>query len=140
MMAALDGECTPAERQALDALLAAHPELAAEWAQLVRVKEVMSGMSLKRPPEEIWDGFRASVLHRTERTIAWTLIAAGAVVLGVWLAWEWIDRFAADATVPTAIKLAVGALIAGGVLLLVSVVRERLFLRRRDPYSREVIR
>lgn len=140
MMAALDGECTPEERRELNALLASHAELSAEWAQLRRVREVMSGVSLRRPPEETWDAFRTSILHRAERAVAWTLIAAGLAVLGVWGGWEWLERFLGEAAVPPLIKGAVIVLVAGGVLLLASVIRERWFLRRRDPYSREVIR
>ena len=140
MMAALDGECTPAERQELDGLLSEHPELAAEWQRLGRVREVMAGMSLQRPPEEMWDRFRVSVLHRAERSIAWVLITAGAAVLGGWALWEWLGRVLSDEALPTVVRVAIVALVAGGLILLVSVIRERWFLHRRDPYSREVIR
>lgn len=140
MMAALDGECTPAERQELAALLSEHPELAAEWQRLGRVREVLSGMSLQRPPEEVWDRFRSSVLHRAERSIAWVLITAGAAVLGAWALWEWLGRVLSDDALPMVVRLGIVALATGGLILLVSVIRERWFLHRRDPYSREVIR
>lgn len=140
MMAALDGECTPAQRQELNALLLQHPELAAEWQRLDRVKEVMAGMSLQRPPEEVWDRFRSSVLHRVERSIAWVLITAGAAILGAWASWEWIGRVLSDAELPIVVRIAIVSLVTGGLILLVSVIRERWFLHRRDPYSREVIR
>jgi anti-sigma factor RsiW len=140
MMAALDGECSPAERQELDGLLTRHAELAAEWERLRRVREVMADMSLRRPPEEVWDRFRISVLHRAERSLAWLLITAGAAVLGAWALWEWLGRVLSDADLPRPIRLAIVAIAAGAVILLVSVIRERWFLHRRDPYSREVIR
>jgi len=140
MMGALDGECTAEERQELDSLLARHADLAAEWTRLRRVKEVTASMNLRHPSEETWDRFRLSVMHRAERGIAWTLIAAGAIVLGMWLFWEWLESFLTDAGLPLPVKLAVTGLVAGGLILLVSVIRERWFLRRRDPYSREVTR
>lgn len=140
MMAVLDGEATPADREALDALLARDGELAAEWARLRRVKEVTETMTPRQPAEEVWDRFRMSVMHRAERGIAWILIAAGASVLGVWWAWQALEAFVGDTTVPWYLKAAVLAIVAGGAILLVSVIRERWFLHRRDPYSREVIR
>ena len=41
---------------------------------------------------------------------------------------------------PAVVKVGVVALLVGGLVLIVSVVRARFFLHRRDPYSREVIR
>lgn len=140
MMAALDGESTPAEREELDALLARDAGLAAEWARLRRVKEVTATMTLRQPSEEVWDRFRVSVMHRAERGIAWILIAAGAIVLGAWWAWHVLESFFEDTGTPWFLKGAVLAIVAGGVILVVSVIRERWFLHRRDPYSREVIR
>jgi len=140
MMAALDGESTTADREELDALLARDAELAAEWARLRRVKEVTAAMTLRQPTDEVWDRFRVSVMHRAERSLAWTLIAAGAIVLGVWAAWHLLEGFFQETGAPWPIKAAVTALVAGGVILLISVIRERWFLHRRDPYSREVIR
>ena len=37
MMAALDAECTEAERRELDTAVAERPELATEWARLQRL-------------------------------------------------------------------------------------------------------
>ena len=139
MMAALDGECTEAERQTLERQLANRPDLQAEWARLRRVKEVTMTMGVARPPEEFWDHFRRTPLHRTERGVAWALIAAGAAVLAVTGLWSWIEAWRA-APIPWPIKLASAAVAIGFALLIVSVLRERWVLSRRDPYSKEVIR
>lgn len=140
MMSSLDGESTAAEREELNGLLARDPGLAAEWKRLRRVKEVTATMTLRQPGNEVWDRFRISVMHRAERGVAWVLIAAGALILGIWGLWEWLETLLADTGVPAVVKVGVVALLVGGLVLLVSVVRERFFLHRRDPYSREVIR
>ena len=139
MMAALDGECTAGERRELDALLAERPELAADWNRLQRLKEVTMTMGVARPPEEAWDRYRRSTLHRTERSVAWVLIAVGGGVLAATSLWLWIESWLAS-DLPLFVKVAIGAVLVGGALLLVSVVRERWFLWRQDPYSREVER
>jgi anti-sigma factor RsiW len=139
MMAALDGECSDEERRELDADIEQNPELAAEWQRLRRLKEVTTTMAVRQPPEEVWDRFRTTALHRVERRVAWVLLLFGAAVLGGWGLWHWLRGvLAADA--PVVIKAAIIALVLGGGLLLASVIRERWVLRRHDPYSREVTR
>jgi anti-sigma factor RsiW len=139
MMAALDGECTAGERRELDALLAERPELSADWNRLQRLKEVTMTMGVARPPEEAWDRYRRSALHRTERSVAWVLIAVGGGILAATSLWLWIESWLAS-DLPLFVKVALGAVLVGAALLLVSVVRERWFLWRQDPYSREVER
>ena len=140
MMAVLDGECTEAERRHLRALVAERPELEDEWDRLSRVKEITMTMGLRQPPEEFWDRYRESTLHRLERSVAWTLIAGGFAILAGWISWQWLTHWLADADLPLVIRVAGVSLAAGFVLLFVSVVRERWVLHRRDPYSKEVIR
>jgi anti-sigma factor RsiW len=141
MMAVLDGECGEAEQRELDALLAARPELADEWARLRRLKEVTVTMELRQPPEELWDRYRFSVLHRAERSVGWVLIVFGAAVLGIGALWRALAAlFAGWSEIPLEVRVGGMALFAGAVVLIVSILRERWTLHRRDPYSREVIR
>ena len=139
MMTVLDGECSEGERRELDALLAGRSDLAADWMRLQRVKEVTMTMDIARPPEEVWDRYRRSVLHRTERTVAWVLIAVGLGVLAATSLWLWIESWLAS-DLPLFVKIAMGAVMVGGALLLVSILRERWHLSKHDPYSREVER
>lgn len=139
MMAALDGECTDADRRELDAQLARNAGLQAEWERLRRVKEVTMTIAVGRPPEEVWDRYRTTVLHRAERGVAWFMIAAGTAVLGAVGLWRWIEAWLAM-TLRWELKVASAALLIGVALLIVSVLRERWHLHRRDPYSKEVLR
>ena len=104
-----------------------------------RLKEVTTTMAVRTPPEEVWDRFRVSTLHRLERTIGWLLVLFGGAVLGGMSLWLWLESFLAS-DVPLIVKVAMISLIAGALILLASVIRERLFLHRRDPYSREIVR
>jgi hypothetical protein len=106
---------------------------------LQRVKEVTMTLGFARPPEEFWDHYRRSLVHRTERSIAWALIVFGAAVLGVTASWRWIESWL-EADVPLVVQVASGAIVVGVALLVFSVLRERWTLWRRDPYSKEVIR
>jgi ferric-dicitrate binding protein FerR (iron transport regulator) len=140
MMAALDGECSMDERRELESLLAGAPDLAADFRRMARVKEVTTGMRLQSPPEEVWDRYWTSVYSRAERGVAWVLISAGAVILSAYWLWQAIAALLADTTVPALIRVAVLALGLGLVILLVSVLREKMFTHRRDPYEKEIVR
>jgi ferric-dicitrate binding protein FerR (iron transport regulator) len=135
MMAALDGEIDDEGRRELDAALAADPDLRAEWDSLGRTKQATARVALRSPPEEVWDGYWNSVYNRTERGIAWILITVGAAVLVGWGAWAALDALLQDTVLPTFLKFAILVLVAGGALLLLSVIREKWFTARRDPYK-----
>jgi len=140
MMQALDGEISAGERRELDDLITGSPELVAEWRRLRRVKEVTTDMTLQNPPAEIWDGYWTSVYRRTERGLAWVLISIGVTIPAAYWVWHVIRSFLADTNMPLFLKLPIAALAIGVLLLVISVVREKLFTARRDPYVKEVIR
>ena len=63
----------------------------------------------------------------------------GSAILGAAALWAWIEKWIAT-DLPWVIKAASGALLLGFALLIVSILRERSYLHRRDPYSKEVLR
>ncbi|KPK09035.1 MAG: hypothetical protein AMS20_01085 [Gemmatimonas sp. SG8_28] len=139
LMAALDGELSRQEQADLDRFLRQDAALRAEWRQLQRVKEVTTTMSLRHPPEEVWEGYWQGVYQRFERGLAWILVSVGAIVVLSWGAWEGLRELWNDQQLPVLVKAGSFALIVGLVILAVSVVREKLFIRRSDPYK-DVIR
>jgi anti-sigma factor RsiW len=139
MMAALDGEISAAEHAELEHLLEGDPALAAEWRQLSRVKEVTKTMSMREPPREVWEGYWMGVYRRFERGFAWILVSLGAIVVLSWGAWEGLQGLWRDQDLPTVVKGGSLVLVAGLVILVVSVVREKLVIRQSDPYK-DVVR
>jgi len=135
MMAVLDGEATAEERSELDGLLAADAELRAEWGRMGRVKEVTGSMSFREPPPEVWGQYWVSVYNRLERGVGWILVSIGTVVLVGYGAWHALGSLVTDTEIPLFLKLAIMAILVGGAFLSVSVLREKLFNHRRDPYK-----
>jgi hypothetical protein len=135
MMAALDGECSPDERRALESALAGNAKLNQEWNEMQRVKELTQTMNLRKPPDEVWQNYWGSVYARLERGFAWVLISLGTLVVLGWGIWRAILEVTADTNLPVFIKLALAILFIGLAALLVSVVREKLFVRKSDPYK-----
>lgn len=140
MMAELDGELGPDERRELDALVAADAGLAAEQARLRRVKEVTSMVTLRTPSEEVWDGYWKGAYRRAERGVGWLLVAGGGLLLSAWWIWHALGALWGDGDAPMVVRVGATAVLVGGLVLLVSVIRERWFTHRHDPYDREVIR
>ena len=86
-------------------------------------------------PEEVWDDYwRAEGYRRVERGVAWILITLAALILVGFGLWHAIGALLRDSAVPGFVKIAVFALLMGGAVMLASVIREKLAVRRRDPY------
>ncbi len=136
MMAALDDELDAAdEREELEDHLGSDAALRAEWNRLRRLKEVMVEMRVRQPPREVWDTYWTGVYRRMERGLAWILISIGAAVLLGYGIWQAIESVLRDAAIPLVVKGGILALIVGALILLISVVRERVIIGRTDPYK-----
>lgn len=139
MMAALDDEIEPGQRRELEDALRSDAAARAEWDALRRVKEATRQMTLRAPSDRMWQEYWTSVYSRIERGIGWILVSIGAIVLLSWGAWQWVADLLEAQDLPWFAKAATFAVVAGFVVLLVSVIREKLFVRRSDPYK-DVIR
>ncbi len=139
LMGALDRELSTAERREFEQLLGTDAEVQAEWTRLKRVKGLTDSMEFKMPSDAIWEGYMASVYRRVERGVAWILLSVGTIVLvstGLWHLGKAI--FIAE-DLPFYVKASLLAIFVGVAILIVSVVREKIFTHKRDPYK-DVIR
>lgn len=135
MMEALDGEISAAERRELDEILEAHPEIRREYDMMDRAKEVTGTMTYRQPPEEVWDRYWTSVYNRFERGLGWILISIGAVVVASYGTWKWLEAVWGDAGLPLVVRLGIIAVATGLFVLAASVIREKIFTHRHDPYK-----
>ena len=144
IMAVLDEEHTPEELRELEALAAASPDVREEWARFARVKEATRTMTWQEPPPETWDRYWMGVYNRTERGIAWLLILAGGLTAAAWWLWvitpELLQHWFQNDSIPVAVRIAVVVAGVGGLMLVISVVREQLTARRKDRYAKGVTR
>ena len=135
----LDNELSPSEREAFEREVDRDPELARELDAMRAMREVTGSMKLEEFPDQVWDRYWEGTYNRLERGIGWILFSLGAIVLlGAGL-YELVLALLKDTSEPWWIRLAIGSFCAGLAVLFVSVLRERIFVRKRDPY-REVKR
>ena len=135
MMAALDNELSSVEQAELDRLLSSDENLQKEWERLKAVKEVTGTMTFREPPEEVWDKYWVSVYNRAERSLGWLLFSVGLIGLLAWGGWHSVTALLAESDIPLWTKLAIFAIVVGGGIVFFSVVRERWFTRKHDPYK-----
>ncbi len=133
----VDGELPEDQRQALEKELSADPQLRAELDELRRLKEVTNMMHYADLPDEVWQGYWQSLYRKLERGIGWIFLSLGAIMLLGFGAFEIFRELFTNPENPLWLKIGVSGAGIGGIILLVSFIRERLFAYNRERY-REV--
>ena len=92
-------------------------------------------MKLVEPEERIWRQYWSGVYNRIERRVGWILFSISAILLLIYGGFKAIEELIKDPTVDIILKAALLALIAGLAILFVSLLRERIYFRKRDRYK-----
>lgn len=128
LMRYLDGEMTPEERIQVEGALARSTELQRELALFRALKTEIQGLSFHPAAyrTSVWDRVNAHV----NRPVGWILLLGG---LAAWMTYG-VYVFATS-SVPPWEKLWTGAIAIGILMLLASVIWERLREWETDPYK-----
>ncbi len=130
-----DDLLSPEEEIAFQRALQNDESLKKEFEEQKRIREVLKKMNLKNPSKEFWDAYWLKFLNRIERAIAWSaLIIGAAIVLGFGL-YHIVENFIADTNDPPLLKFGIAMLFLGVVILFISILREKLSVRRQDKYK-----
>jgi predicted anti-sigma-YlaC factor YlaD len=135
LMGYLDAELTETEVERFEQHLKECAECSAELAQFRRLKEVTQNMRVVAPDEKYWDVYWSNIYNRLERRVGWIMMSIGAILLlsyGIYMLI--LELFVAQ--IPLVVRIGVLAFVVGIVTLLVSVVRERIFMAKADKYER----
>lgn len=135
LMKAVDEDLSKNESSEFERFIAEYPECRLEWRQQKKIKEVTKNMKFKNPPQEVWDRYWVNVYNRLERGVAWIVFSLGFVILLTYGGFKAVEAIIADPQLAGIVKMGVILSIGGLVLLLVSVLREKIFMFRRDPYK-----
>ena len=140
LMGLIDGELAPGERAELEQHLAGCVECRQELDEFRKLKEVTDGVRFSEPQDEAWERYWQGIYNRMERGIGWILTSVGAILLLAFGAFKMVESLLRDPGVALLAKIGVVVLLLGVVVLVVSLVRERVFGLKHDRYSREVKR
>jgi len=83
----------------------------------------------------VWDRYWLNVYNRIERGLGWILTSIGAMIVLFYGAYKAVEAILADTQLEWFMKAGILALLGGVVILLVSVLREKLRLRKTDKYE-----
>jgi predicted anti-sigma-YlaC factor YlaD len=135
LMGYLDGELDEPRRRQLEAHLAECDDCRRERDQFRSLKEVMDPMKFKEPSDKVWEHYWTGVYNRLERGLGWIFVSIASIILISYGLIEWVRSMLGESDVPLLIRGAIIFLVVGFVVLLVSVVRERLFLYGKERYK-----
>jgi predicted anti-sigma-YlaC factor YlaD len=130
-----DGEISPREEAGLIKHLRNCPECQKELQNFQKLKEETMEMKKHFLPEEAWKDYWRRLYNRLERGLSWILVSVGAIILLVYAIYNFVMETLNASDLPGIIKFSILAVVLGGVILLVSVIREKLILRRHDKYK-----
>ncbi|HPQ39196.1 MAG TPA: zf-HC2 domain-containing protein [bacterium] len=131
----VDHELTDDQVAELKEHLAGCQECRKELERARIMKNALDMMSIKTPEDDYWDGYWAGIYNRCERQSGWLFFAMGVTVLligGIITLFRHV-LFGPD----TPIWVSVGgtAAVAGTVILVVSLIRERIRVDRHERYK-----
>ncbi|KAA3613691.1 MAG: CvpA family protein [Calditrichaeota bacterium] len=130
-----DNQLDADEMVQFDNFLQEYPECAKEWQDMKSLQHVTSTMKFKQPSKEVWDMYWHDTYNRLERGFAWIVFSLGAFLVGAFVIYQFITQFLVDSNVPEVLRWGISFLAIGGLALFISVLREKLFTRKRDPYK-----
>jgi predicted anti-sigma-YlaC factor YlaD len=130
-----EGELNEEEKKQVERHLKECSECQKEFEEIGKFEEVMGKMKLKKPPKEAWKMYWSSVYNRLERRIGWILFSIGAIIILFFGGYKLVEGLIQASDVPIFFKIAILSVLGGVVILLVSLVREQLFVRKRERYK-----
>ena len=130
-----DGELNEREKQMVEEHLKQCAECRREYEEMGRFEEVMEKMQLKKPRKEMWEVYWNTVYNRLERRIGWILLSIGGMILLFFGGYKVVEGIIQDPSTPVLLKAGILTVLGGVVILLVSLLREQIFVRKRERYK-----
>ncbi len=128
----IDGEMNERDRADFEM----HLEGCAKCREILQdfqeLKSLTGRIKMRDPTDEFWDGYWRSLYRRIERKTGWLFIVLGAAMLVTYGAYRAVQSFGTI----TFEKVAIAVFLIGVVILLISVIRERIHQHKTDPYKK----
>jgi predicted anti-sigma-YlaC factor YlaD len=135
LMSHLDGEIEPEKKAEIERHLAECEECRREYQAFVKLKQETDKMKLADLSDELWSGYWKGVYRRVERGAGWVFLSIGAMILLCFGAYQFFRELLGDPNISLIVKIGVSMGSLGAIVLLVSIIRERLFLCKTERYK-----
>ena len=135
LMGYLDEELSSEEKDRLEEHLKECSMCTAELQEFRKLKQITDEVALVEPEDKIWRSYWSNVYNRAERGLGWILFSVAAILLLIYAGFKGIEQIWQDPTIGLLLKIGLLVLIAGLAIMLVSVLRERLYFYKKDRYK-----
>lgn len=132
----VDGELDQEQESAVQGHIRECKSCAETFNSFTELKEGTADMKFKKLPEMYWDEYWEHVYNKIERGMGWIFLSIGVILLLMFSGYQLLSEFFLDAGRPLILRFGVGILLLGLIVLIVSVLREKLMVRRVDLYRR----
>jgi hypothetical protein len=136
VMALIDGELDEDRISQVQEHLNVCKKCSDDFASLNKVKEITGKMKFKKLPEIYWDDYWKHIYNRIERGLSWMFLSLGAIIILCFVGWEFLDSLIADQNIHPLLKGGIFIFVIGLIILIVSILREKLMVRRVDKYRK----
>ncbi len=113
-----------------------NPELKEDVESFRRISELTGSVRFEELPDPIWQAYSASLYRKTESALGWILLSVGAALILGFGVWGWFNEFFLNSAEPLLLRISVGALFGGAIILGISKLRETLFAHKRERYRK----
>ena len=135
LMGYLDGELSDGESREIEKHLKDCTGCSEELAQFRKLKEITDDISLNEPEDRVFEQYWSGIYNRIERQIGWILLSVSGTILVIYLGFMAIEAVVEDKTIGIVLKGGLLMFYASLVILLFSVLREKLHFRKKDRYK-----
>ena len=134
MMGYLDNELDAEQKKQFEEHLSGCSECRDELKEFKSLKAITDEVVLSEPEDKLWSDYWNNVYNRIELGIGWIIFSIAAIILIIFGGFKAIERILENPNVEFVLKLGFVLLIIGLAILLVSVLRERLYFWKKDRY------
>ena len=135
MMGYLDDELDEEQTRIFREHLEQCSDCQKELAELRDVKQLADEVALTEPQDELWQHYWKNVYNRFERMIGWIVFSIAAIILLIYGGFKLIEEIVTDPEIGMLLKGGLLLLIIGLAILFISILRERLFIQKKDRYK-----
>ena len=135
LMGYLDEELSNEEKVRLEEHLQDCSDCRVELKEFRRLKQITDEVTLIEPEDKIWRAYWSNVYNRVERGAGWILFSVSAILLLIYAGFKGIEQICKDPGIGILLKAGLLVFIAALAILLVSVLRERLYFYKKNRYK-----
>jgi hypothetical protein len=128
----IDGELTQQEAQKVSLLIETDPEYKTLYDELSVMRHQVQSLSLQEQELEHLERLFQEPVAKTSRILGFTLVSMSALAIVAFT----LFKIFTNPDIGLLEKTLVGALGGGGLLLLISVLRQRMLTNKNDKYNR----